>query len=233
MKIELMQGDCLEMMKGIPDKSVDMILCDLPYGVTGCKWDNQIPLEPLWEQYKRIIKDYKAIALFGVEPFSSYLRMSNIKQYKYDWVWIKNRFTNQLNAKIRPMQAHELISVFSIGYNENGIPQNRMVYYPQNLKNCSIIRSGNIRRWSMGYFKGQYVQTNTNYPTTILKFNCDTDYLHNTQKPVALLEYLIMTYTRVGETVLDNTMGSVSTGVACKKCNRNFIGIELFFRFCG
>ena len=219
-KIELMQGDCLEKMKDIPDKSIDMILCDLPYGTTACKWDTVIPFEPLWEQYKRIIKDNGAIVLFGSEPFSSYLRMSNIKQFKYDWIWDKKLAGNGILAKKQPLKIHEIISVF-----------NSKTYYPQKTK-------GKFRK-KMGLKESQITGGNSfcnetendeYYPKSIQEFgigNLRTGRLHPTQKPVALLEYLIKTYTNENETVLDNCMGSGSTGVACKNLNRNFIGIEL------
>ena len=219
-KIELIQGECLEKMKDIPDKSIDMILCDLPYGTTACKWDTVIPFEPLWEQYKRIIKDNGAIVLFGSEPFSSYLRMSNIKQFKYDWIWDKKLAGNGILAKKQPLKIHEIISVF-----------NSKTYYPQKTK-------GKFRK-KMGLKESQITGGNSfcnetendeYYPKSIQEFgigNLRTGRLHPTQKPVALLEYLIKTYTLEWETVLDNCMGSGSTGVACKNLNRNFIGIEL------
>lgn len=202
-------------MKDIPDKSIDMILCDLPYGTTACKWDVVIPFEPLWEQYKRIIKDRGCIALFGSEPFSSHLRMSNIKDYKYDWTTIKSKPTGHLNAKIQPLRTVESISVF---YNK------QCNFYPQDLKPCfNIVKRTN--RGNYGECSKTTVQKMTGYPVQHLEIN-SIDGEHNTQKPVALLEYLIKTYTLEGETVLDNCMGSGSTGVACKNLNRDFIGIE-------
>ena len=231
MSIELYKGDCLEIMKDIKDKSIDMILCDLPYGTTACKWDNIIPFEPLWEQYKRIIKDNGAIVLFGTEPFSSQLRMSNFKMYKYDWIWIKNVPTGYLEAKNKPMRKSENILVFSKGSSANGC-KNRLVYNPQGLieinkinknsNNSDVYGERNCRKKG-NIFMSKY----TNYPNNILFFNKDTNRLHPTQKPVPLLEYLIKTYTNEGETVLDNCMGSGSCGVACMNTNRNFIGIEL------
>jgi len=225
----LWHGDCLELMKDIPDKSVDMVLCDLPYGTTACKWDTVIPFEPLWVQYKRVIKDKGAIVLFGSEPFSSYMRLSNITQYKYDWIWRKNRPTDKFNAKNRPMGVHEIISVFSNGVTANVKTDNKMNYYPQGL-----IRSGKEIRGTTGKWestkrashKEKYILEFTGYPVSVLEYAKDEDHLHNTQKPVALLEYLIKTYTLEGETVLDNTMGSGSTGVACANLKRDFIGIE-------
>ena len=218
--MKLLEGDCLELMQTIPDKSIDMILCDLPYGTTACKWDTVIPFEPLWVQYKRVIKDNGAIVLFGSEPFSSALRMSNIKQYKYDWVWNKKLAGNGILAKRQPLKIHENIMVF-----------NSRVYYPQ-------MTQGRLRK-KMGLYESEitggdsYASETFNsdyYPQSIQDFsaaNMRTGRLHPTQKPVALLEYLIRTYTIEGETVLDNCMGSGSTGVACVNTNRNFIGIEL------
>jgi site-specific DNA-methyltransferase (adenine-specific) len=213
-------GDCLEVMKIIPDKSIDMILCDLPYGTTACKWDVIIPFEPLWEQYKRIIKDKGCIALFGSEPFSSYLRMSNIKEYKYDWIWDKTTAKGHLTAKIRPMQQTELISVFGNG---------SIKYFPimkDRPKNKIEIGRECRRTEIMGGISHNYSKIYTQwYPKTLLPFKVETG-IHPTQKPVALLEYLIKTYTLENETILDNCMGSGSTKVACMNTNRKFIGIE-------
>jgi DNA modification methylase len=214
-------GDCLEKMQDIPDKSSDMILCDLPYGTTSCKWDVVIPFEPLWEQYKRIIKDRGAIVLFGSEPFSSYLRTSNIKQYKYDWIWDKVRPSGFQIAKYNPMKRHELISVFQEG--SNWYPQKEKRDKPVRGRVCSSSDSSPLK-----YNDGVVRVYNEKNPQSILVFSKQSDgkYLHPTQKPVALLEYLIKTYTVEGETVLDNCMGSGSTGVACVNTGRNFIGIE-------
>lgn len=219
---ELYHGDCLEIMPSIPDKSIDMILCDLPYGTTACKWDVVIPFEPLWKEYKRIIKDRGCIALFGSEPFSSYLRMSNIKQYKYDWVWDKVRGVGHLNAKIRPLLSTENVIVF----NEKGFysPQMRDRYKPRKSQNKSTQQ---VYGKSLDVFEGEVL--NKKYPINLITFSksdMTKNKLHPTQKPVALLEYLIKTYTIEGETVLDNCMGSGSTGVACVNTGRNFIGIE-------
>lgn len=220
-------------MKDILNKSIDMILCDLPYGTTACKWDVVIPFEPLWEQYKRIIKDRGAIVLFGSEPFSSYLRISNIKQYKYDWVWNKKRPSNFFAAKFMPLNDTEDICVFSRGGVNNG-SKNPVAYYPQDtrkekriIKNsCSVGgKVGEAHKTTM-VRGGKYIQEQSGYPKKTISMVRDTSCLHPTQKPVALLEYLIKTYTLEGETVLDNCMGSGSTGVACINTNRNFIGIE-------
>ena len=229
-KIDLLHGDCLELMKDISDKSVDMILCDLPYGTTACKWDIVIPFEPLWEQYKRVIKDNGAIVLFGSEPFSSHLRMSNIKNYKYDWKWIKGNATGFQSVKTQPMRKYEDIMIFSKGTIAIGSKRN-MKYYPQNLIEINKTKKVTKKPKYIGERPNQdgktYIAKYTNYPINLLNFNRDRDNLHPTQKPVALLEYLIKTYTKEGEIVLDNCMGSGSTGVACVNTNRNFIGIEL------
>lgn len=223
-EIKLLHGDCLELMKGIPDGSIDMILCDLPYGTTACKWDTIIPFEPLWEQYNRIIKDNGAIVLFGSEPFSTELRHSNLKMYKYDWVWNKKKAGNIFLAKYQPMKIHENIMVFGKG---------KVNYFPIMIPREKIKKSKNYGTGeTMGGNKVKedkvYTYTEKN-PISILEFSnaAQKGKVHPTQKPVALLEYLIKTYTKEGETVLDNCMGSGSTGVACKNINRNFIGMEL------
>ena len=227
-KMILKQGDCLELMKDIPDKSIDMILCDLPYGTTQCKWDSIIPFEPLWEQYKRIIKDNGAIVLFGSEPFSTKLRYSNLKMFKYDWIWDKTFGRQPQLANIQPMKQHEIISVFE----KNG---KKVCYYPQKEKldkpyfsSGAGNNAGAKNEHKLGLKKLAKVYTEKT-PTTILKYKPvpNGKNVHPTQKPVALLEYLIKTYTNEGETVLDNCMGSGSTGVACLNTNRNFIGMEL------
>ena len=219
--IELWCGDCLELMKNIPDKSVDMILCDLPYGTTTCKWDSIIPFEPLWEQYNRIIKDNGAICLFGSEPFSTELRHSNLKMFKYDWVWEKEQGANFMLCKYQPYKVHEIISVFS---------KKTHNYYPQMTEGKPYISGkGNSGEITRCVTKVQTKNNGTRYPRSIQKFSTDKakGSLHPTQKPVALLEYLIKTYTNENETVLDNCMGSGSTGVACVNTDRKFIGIEL------
>ncbi len=224
--MQLIHGDCLEKMNDTPDKSIDMILCDLPYGTTACKWDVVIPFEPLWEQYKRIIKDRGAIVLFGSEPFSSMIVLSNLQEFRYNWIWHKNKSGNTFQYKNSPMKRHESISVFSSG----GIAAGCDCYYYPDTKEC---RKKVFTRYKEGgdYIQGvndtkPYIMTNTGYPESILKYPVDSNRLHPTQKPVALLEYLIKTYTLKGETVLDNCMGSGSTGVACINTRRNFIGIE-------
>ena len=218
--MKLILGDCLEEMKKMPDKSIDLVLTDPPYGTTACKWDNIIPLEPMWEQLKRIIKPNGAIVLFGSEPFSSALRMSNIKNYKYDWVWEKERGSNFASVKYQPFKKHEIVSVFSVKTHR---------YYPQMLEGkpytCKQGRKGEVYGGDNGK-EVITVNTGNRYPFSIIKFKRDRG-LHPTQKPVALMEYLIKTYTNEGETVLDFTMGSGTTGVACINTNRDFIGIEI------
>lgn len=219
--MQLMQGDCLELMKDIPDGSIDMILCDLPYGTTACKWDSIIPFDKLWGQYNRIAKGHAAIVLFGSEPFSSCLRMSNIKNYKYDWIWEKEQGSNFMACKYQPYKVHENIIVFSNG---------RCIYYPQMTKGYPYSTSGNGYSGEIygNVKKIKTINYGIRYPKSIQRFKTEKHKsLHPTQKPVALLEYLIKTYTNEGETVLDNCMGSGSTGVACVNTGRNFIGIEL------
>lgn len=218
--IDLRQGDCLELMKEIPDKSIDMILCDLPYGTTRNKWDSVIPLNGLWEQYNRVIKENGAIVLFSQMPFSADLVHSNIKFFKYEWIWEKSVGTGFLNAKKMPLKKHENILVFY---------KNKPIYNPQGLiyKPRIVIRGGTSFGSNYGKAKTSNYSEYTNYPVDILKYNYDKEKLHPTQKPVKLLEYLIKTYTNENEIVLDNCMGSGSTGVACINTNRNFIGIEL------
>ena len=234
---KLLKGDCLEVMKSIPDGSIDAIITDPPYGTTACKWDSVIDFELMWEQLNRIIKPNGAIVLFGSEPFSSALRMSNIKNYKYDWVWKKTRYNSGFaHAKNSPLKKHENISVFSLGkIAHKSQSENRMEYYPQGLKKCKTIRKKpkQYREEEVSFGKKRpshrdTIQEFTNYPQSILEFDLKQKGrpLHPTQKPVELMEYLIKTYTNENETVLDFTMGSGSTGVACKNLNRNFIGIE-------
>ncbi|WP_318491925.1 DNA-methyltransferase [Photobacterium leiognathi] len=220
----LMQGDCLEKMKEIPDGSVDMILCDPPYGTTACKWDSIIPLAPMWEQLKRIIKPNGAIVMTASQPFTTTLISSNLSMFKYCWVWEKNVATNFYHAKRQPLRKHEDIVIF---YAETGC------YYPQKThghnptssakgKSKGVLWHGdNIRNYKGG--------DTSRYPTSIIRIDVEDlkKRVHPTQKPVALGEYLIKTYTNEGETVLDFTMGSGSFGVAAINLNRKFIGIEL------
>ena len=227
--IDLRCGDCLELMKDIPSGSIDLILTDPPYGTTNCKWDTIIPFEPLWKQYKRIIKKNGAIVLFGAEPFTSMLICSNISWFKYNWIWQKDKATGHLNAKKQPMRTVETISVFY---------KNQCVYNPQldkkpkkNIRPATTKRKNIQNYGSMDKESVRGIPIDMSYPKDILSFRgCFGDKgksNHPTEKPVALLEYLVKTYTNDGETILDNCMGSGSTGVACVNTGRNFIGIEL------
>lgn len=208
--------DCLEGMKGIGDKSIDMILCDLPYGTTWAKWDSIIDFKLLWKEYKRVIKDKGAIVLFSSQPFTTKLISSNMKDYKYTWYWIKNNKGNYLNAKRQPLRQVEEINVFS-----------KHNYYPQGLKEYNKMRDrGSSAKTTMQNYSNTWFQEKTGYPSNVLYYDLDADKYHPTQKPVALLEYLIKTYTNEGETVLDNCFGSGSTIISSIKTNRNFIGFE-------
>lgn len=222
----LYQGDCLQEMDRIADKSVDAIIADLPYGTTACSWDTVIPFEPLWVHFKRVLKDRGAVVLFGSEPFSSLLRVSNLDWYKYDWVWEKDNHGSPALANIQPMRYHEMVSVF-----------------------YSLLPTYNPQMWDAGFVSNrpgrnaylgsagiklqellQIADTTERYPRSIIRFDKpknNTVALHPTQKPLALLEYLVKTYTNEGDTILDCTMGSGTTGTACGRLNRRFIGIEL------
>lgn len=235
MELKLLQGDCLEVMKTIKDNSVDLILCDLPYGTTQNKWDSVIPFDELWSHYKRIIKDNGAIVLTSQGIFTARLILSQEDLFKYKIVWIKSKSTNFLNAKKQPLRKHEDVCVFY---------KKQPTYNPQMTEGESYDKG--IRKdqftGSYGYFKPKHVRSNgKRYPNDVVFYNeeiyDDCIYVktaesegkvyHSTQKPIALLEYLIKTYTNEGDLVLDNCMGSGSTGVACRNTNRNFIGIEL------
>ena len=224
-KYSLFQGDCLEVMKNIPDKSIDMILCDLPYGTTQNKWDSIIPLDKLWKQYKRIIKDNSSIVLFAQTPFDKVLGCSNLSMLRYEWIWEKTTATGHLNAKKMPMKAHENILVF---YKKLPIynPQKTTGHTPVHSYTKYQTDGSNYGKTQTGISGGGSTER---YPRSIQIFKTDKQKLaiHPTQKPVALLEYLIKTYTKEGELVLDFTMGSGSTGVACLNTNRRFVGIEL------
>ena len=214
-------------MAKIPDGSVDMVLCDLPYGTTACKWDSVIPFAPLWEAYRRVCKKNAAIVLTASQPFTSALVMSNVNCFRYCWVWEKEQGTGLARAKHQPMRKTEDVAVFWRGA-ANYFPQ--MVQRAKAIKIRSSFPRKSDSDQTDGFKTYERMSTET-YPTNVIRINRDrakgTRGLHPTQKPVALMEYLIRTYTNEGETVLDNTMGSGTTGVACKKTNRNFIGIEL------
>lgn len=293
--IYLKCGDCLELMSEIPDHSVDLILCDLPYGTTGCKWDIVIPFEPLWEQYNRIMKPNGTVALFGSEPFAAMLKVSNLKMYKYDWVWEKNNGGNFQLVNEQPLKVHETISVFynnttsmvfadiinenmkrlelpydavsslimskngyRTGWLSNKLSGKQLPTREQWAKLCDLFgiedeydklysqvikhtynmelsdvnvvcsnkgKGGTLNHMASEKKRDSYVQTKSGYPKSVIRFKRESG-LHPTQKPVALLEFLIKTYTNEGGVVLDNCMGSGSTGVACVNTNRFFIGIE-------
>lgn len=219
--MKLMHGDCLELMASIPDGSVDLVLCDLPYGTTRNKWDAVIPFEPLWAHYKRVIKDNGAIVLFSAEPFTSALIMSNPRMFRYDLIWQKEQGCDFLNANRKPLRAHENVCVFY---------KAQPTYNKQLTKGRPYkANNGNKDTSCWGEFKQGFCidnKTGNRNPLTVLRFNRERGY-HPTQKPVPMLEWLIKTYTNEGETVLDNCMGSGSTGVACVNTGRDFIGIEL------
>ena len=250
--VELYLGDCLEQMNNIPDHSVDLILCDLPYGTTDrsgveskgsnrlLKWDTVIPLDLLWEQYRRILKPLGTVALTADQPFTSQLILSNLDWFKYEWIWKKKKVTGFLLANYRPMKETEDVVIFSPGgaaaASRNG---KNMTYNPQGLIEKKVKKKNSAKR--LGKFlhnpehmgennkllhESEYEQKWTNYPSEIIEFALDRGVIHPTQKPVALMEYLINTYSNEGETVLDNCMGSGTTGVACVNTNRKFIGIE-------
>ena len=227
-KIDLRLGDCLEVMKTIKDNSIDAIICDLPYGTTKNKWDSVINLDKLWFEYKRIIKDNGAIVLFAQTPFDKVLGCSNLDMLKYEWIWNKKRPTGYMNSNYAPMKQHENILVFS---NKSACyvkdKKNAMNYYPQDLKvvNKKIKRTAQNGTYDNKHYDLESVQKFTGYPKSIIEFSTETG-LHPTQKPLELLEYLVETYTNEGDTILDNTMGSGTTMIACKNLGRNGIGIE-------
>jgi len=224
-RFELHNGDCLEVMKGIEDKSIDMILCDPPYGITDCRWDSIIDLEEMWKQYNRIIKDDGVIVLFSAQPFTTKLINSNIKNYKYSWYWIKNITTGFTFAKYQPMRKVEDINIF---YKKTPL------YRPQGLVKLDkpIIKKKRSSNKKDYVYKSKPLSKEhkteyTNYPNNVLYFNKESKCIHPTQKPVELNKYLIKTYTKENDIVLDNCFGSGSTGVACANTNRRFVGIEL------
>ena len=253
MTIDLMRGDCLDLMKNIPDNSIDLICCDLPYGTTDVhggkksknrflEWDNIIPLDKLWIEYKRILKDKGVVCLNADQPFTSKLIVSNLDWFRYEWLWKKNITTGFLLANYRPMKQTEDIIIFSpAGASASSAKGgNCMTYNPQGLVEKIVNKKNNKKR--LGKFllneefmgknnvllgEKEYTQKATNYPKEIIEFDMDRQSIHPTQKPVALIEYLIKTYSNEGDIVLDNCMGSGTTGVACVRTNRNFIGIEM------
>ena len=228
--LNLIHGDCLEMMKTIPDASIDAIITDPPYGTTACKWDSVIPFEPMWKELNRIIKDNGAIIFTASQPFTSNLIMSNTKMFKHEWIWEKNRGSNFATLRYAPMKEHESVLVFC---------KTSPKYFPimQQRKGAGLDRTkykynptNTGKREALGNLEMTHANHNGNnelrYPSSIQKFNTEVG-KHPTQKPVTLMEYLVKTYTQENDTVLDFTMGSGTTGVACKNLNRNFIGIEL------
>ena len=221
MKPELHNGDCLDILPTLPDQSVDAIITDPPYGTTACKWDSIIPLEPMWEQLKRIIKPKGAIVLMASQPFTTTLISSNIGMFKYDWVWRKSRCTGFLQSKFMPMKQHESALVFCVDGKANYYPQKTTGHTPTNpakgYGHSPTFGASKERNYAGG--------DTSRYPVTVQDFKSERG-LHPTQKPVALMEYLIKTYTQEGETVLDFTMGSGTTGVACQNTGRSFVGIE-------
>jgi site-specific DNA-methyltransferase (adenine-specific) len=240
--IKLYIGDCIERMNSIPDESIDLVLCDLPYGTTKCKWDTIIDIDELWKHYKRIIKKPQGvILLFGQQPFTSMLISSNYGWYKYNRIWKKNKTTQYLLANYRPMKCTEDICVFSIGGAAAASKKKgNMTYNPQGLTPVNIPKKNSAQRigkmLNQSHHLGpnnklvsdsEYSQKFTNYPNELIEFDIEYDTIHETQKPVKLIEYLIKTYSNEGDTVLDNTMGSGTTGIGCINTNRKFIGIEL------
>ena len=227
--MKLYNGDCLEIMKTIQDKSIDAIITDPPYGTTACNWDSVIPFELMWKQLNRIIKDNGAIVLFGSQPFTSALISSNYKMFKYEWIWQKDIPTGFTMAKTSPMKLHENIIIFSNGkltYNSKG---NYLKFNPQKTKRDKPIKGYAIKSNFLNqttFDKKERIYTHKN-PVSIIKYKKVKNGKHPTQKPIALMEYLIKTYTNENDTVLDFTMGSGTTGVACCNLNRDFIGIEL------
>lgn len=240
--IQLLYGNCLERMSEIEDNSIDLVLCDLPYGSTKCKWDTVIDMEELWKDYKRIIKKPSGvIILFGQQPFTTKLISSNYDWYKYNLIWKKNKTTQYLLANYRPMKCTEDICIFSKGGAAAASKKKgNMTYNPQGLKSVNIKKKNSEKRigkmLNQSHHLGpnnkltsntEYTQKFTNYPTEFIEFDIEYDTIHETQKPVPLIEYLIKTYSNEGNIVLDNTMGSGTTGIGCIKTNRKFIGIEL------
>lgn len=229
---QIYHGDCLEVMADIDDESVDMILADVPYGTTACSWDSVIPLEPMWAQFKRVIKPRGAIVMTADEPFTSALIMSNLDWFKYRWVWKKSMAANFMNAKLRPLQKHEDVAIFSFGTTSNGCDDTNMIYNPQGIKKVNKLHKrprkyGSEHKFDRKSHKLKRVIEYTNYPESVIEFpNGNNDAIHPTQKPVALFSYLICTYTNPGDLVLDPTAGSGTTAIAAIETGRNWICIE-------
>lgn len=221
---KLFNGDCLEVMKELPENSIDMILTDLPYGVTDAKWDKALPFNLLWVHYNRVLKPDGACLLFGVQPFTTKIIHSNLKNFRYCWYWLKNNVTGGQFAKVQPMRRVEDIAVFY---------QKKPVYNPQGLVKLDkpLIKKKEVKTEHYKWRGGEVNQIYTNYPNNVLQFKNEAKKKHSTGKPVQLLEYLIKTYTNEGQTVLDSCMGSGSSGVACGRTGRRFIGIELYEPF--
>lgn len=231
--ITLMPGDCLDLMPWIADGSVDMVLCDLPYGTTACAWDAVIPVDLLWAEYRRVLKPTGTVVLTSAQPFTTAITYPALDLFKHASVWVKNRPTGPQHAKNRPMGKHEDVLVFSKGKMGHAVQvgEKRMTYNPQGVTDAGIKKvtaKGSHSRLtgSRPNQVGREYMAQTGFPHTILTFDKEEDHVHPTQKPVALMEYLIRTYTNPGDTVLDNTMGSGTTGVAAVNTGRNFIGIE-------
>jgi site-specific DNA-methyltransferase (adenine-specific) len=220
--VNLHLGDCLDILPTLADNSVDMVLVDLPYGTTACKWDSIIPLDKLWEQYNRICKKDGAMVFTAAQPFTTILAASNLENFRYEWIWEKPQGTNPMNAKVMPLKSHENILVF---YRKKPVYNPQMWYStPYSGFSSNTSKIGEV--YGSAKSKHRDNPEGSRYPKTVLKFKQEKG-LHPTQKPVELMEYLIKTYSNEGEVVLDNTMGSGTTGVACVNTNRNFIGIEM------
>ena len=220
--VDLHLGDCLDILQTLPDDSIDMVMVDLPYGTTACKWDSIIPLDFLWEQYNRICKKNAAMLFTSAQPFTTTLASSNINNFRYEWIWEKPQGTNPMNAKVMPLKSHENILVFY----RSKPTYNPQMWYSTPYSGFSSDTSKIGEVYGNQQSKHRDNPEGSRYPKTVLKFKQEKG-LHPTQKPVGLMEYLIKTYTNEGDTVLDNTMGSGTTGVACVNCNRSFVGIEM------
>lgn len=232
---DIYNGDCMDLMPlFVEDNSVDLILCDLPYGTTACAWDSVIPFDKLWAEYRRALKPLGAVVLTAAQPFTSALVMSNTEWFRYSWVWVKNAPGGFAQAKNKPMPKHEDVLVFSPGKTGHVSQcQNRMRYFPQGLTRINkVLKNTHGEKGRASAFgqranaRDSYVQEFTGYPDSVLPIDVQRDGLHPTQKPVALMEYLVRTYTNEGDLVLDNCMGSGTTGVACMNAGRRFIGME-------